>query len=112
MDINKTLETEYSFEFDKLRQNRMAMSFFKYGPIKENYGNKLVSAINNLEKRLKLYKETGNTEYLLDVASFAMIEFMYPQQENAYFKATDSEQSPGLGSMTYRDIESLGSDGL
>jgi len=100
------IKSEYSIEFDKLRQNRMEMSYYKYGPIKENYGNKLVSAIKNLEKRLEMYKETGNTEYLADIANFAMIEFMYPQHEKAHFKATDSDKSPGLiGGMCINEIK-------
>ena len=99
------LKSEYSEHFDQLRKNRMIVSFHKYGPVSVNYGEKLVSAIDNLEKRLQLYKETGNTEYLADVANFAMIEFMYPQHDKAHF---DSESySPGLGNKTYRDIEKL-----
>jgi hypothetical protein len=103
MDSNKILQTEYSEHFDTLRKNRMEVSFHKYGPIKENYGNKLVSAIKNLEARLDLYHKTGNIEYLADVANFAMIEFMYPQHPEAHFN--DLSESPGLGGMTYRDIE-------
>ncbi len=97
------LDTEYSKHFDELRKNRMEVSFHKYGPLRENYGNKLVSAVANLEKRLELYKQTGNTEYLCDVANFAMIEYMYPQHEGAHFD--NLSESPGLGGMTYRDIE-------
>ena len=79
MTNEQILKTEYSEHFDQLRKNRKIVSFHKYGPVRENYGNKLVNAIQNLEKRLELYKKTGNTEYLCDVANFAMIEFMYPQ---------------------------------
>ncbi|MEN6312791.1 MAG: hypothetical protein ABFD25_00930 [Clostridiaceae bacterium] len=99
------LQTEYSEHFDMLRKNRMVVSFHKYGPVKINYGEKLVSAINNLEKRLELYKQTGNTEYLCDIANFAMIEFMHPQHPDAHFN--DMSESPGLGGMTYREIEQL-----
>jgi len=101
------LNTEYSDRFDELRKNRMAMSFYKYGPIKENYGNKYVKAVASLEKRLQMYKETGNTEYLVDVANFAMIEFMYPQHENAHFEATDSDKSPGVVGMPVNEARAL-----
>lgn len=103
--VKKILKTEYNTKFDELRKNRMAMSYYKYGPMAENYGTKLVNAIENLEKRLELYKETGNTEYLADVANFAMLEFAYPQHENAHFNG--ESDSPGLGGMTYRDIEKI-----
>lgn len=105
MTNEQILKTEYSEHFDQLRKNRMIVSFHKYGPVRENYGNKLVNAIQNLEKRLELYKKTGNTEYLCDVANFAMIEFMYPQHENAHFN--ELSESPGVGAITYRDIEKL-----
>ena len=101
--LKEILDKEYSKEFDELRKNRMYVSFHKYGPIKENYGNKLVKCIPNLEKRLELYKETGNTEYLADIANFAMIEFMFPQHPKAHFN--NESFSPGLGGITYRDIE-------
>jgi DNA/RNA-binding domain of Phe-tRNA-synthetase-like protein len=100
------LKTEWSDEFDILAKNRMIVSYHKYGPVKENYGGKLASAIENLEKRLELYRQTGNTEYLVDVRNFAMIEFMFPQHPNAHFN--EFSKSPGLGGMTYRDIEGLG----
>ena len=105
MTTNQILSTEYSEHFDTLRKNRMEVSFHKYGPIRINYGEKLVSAISNLEKRLELYKETGNTEYLADVANFSMIEFMYPQHPEAHFN--NISESPRLGGMTYREIEQL-----
>jgi hypothetical protein len=99
------LKGEYLEHFDQLRKNRMVVSFHKYGPVSANYGEKLVSAISNLEKRLQLYKDTGNTEYLADIANFAMIEFMYPQHKDAHYN--DLSFSPGLGAVTYRDIEKL-----
>jgi hypothetical protein len=101
----KILSTEYSEHFDLLRKNRMVVSFHKYGPVKENYGNKLVKAVDNLRVRLGLYDRTGNTEYLADVANFAMIEFMHPQHSKAHFNSLS--ESPGLGKMTYREIEQL-----
>lgn len=99
------LKTEYSEEFDKFRKNRMKVSFFKYGPAAINYGEHLVSAIENLEIRLKKYKETGNTEYLVDVANMAMIEFMYPQHPEAHFKGTDNEDK--LKGITVKDLENM-----
>ena len=105
--MDNILRTEYSDEFNSLMKNRMIMSFYKYGPIKENYGNRLVKAIPNLEKRLNMYKETGNTEYLVDIANFAMIEYMYPQHPKAHFNPETEQYSPGLGGMTYRDIEKM-----
>lgn len=91
---------EYSDHFDELRQNRVALSFYKYGTAADNFGMGLVNAL-----------ETGNTEYLCDAENYLMFEFMYPQKEDAYFKATDTNESAGvagtpvnqLGRGTYFD---------
>ena len=90
-DFNKILKTEYSEKFDEIRKGMMVMSYFKYGSMRENYEKfKCMDAIGNIEKRLEKYKETGNTEFLADIANFAMIEFMYPSIEGAKYTPTDS----------------------
>lgn len=95
-DLDKILETEFSEDFVQKMKNRMITSYYKYGKLADNYGGCNVDAIKSLKKRLDKYKEDGNTEWLVDVANFAMIEFMYPQHEQAHFKGTDSRESPGL----------------
>ena len=92
--MNKILNTEYSSEFDKLRQNRVELSYYKYGPARENFGSGMVDAIGSLELCLDKFKKTGNTEYLLDVANYAMFRYMYPMP-GEFFKATDSKDSAG-----------------
>ena len=88
--IEDILKTEYSERFDKIRKDMMIMSYYKYGPMKENYDKfKCMDALRNIEKRIQKYKETGNTEFLADVANFAMIEFMYPSIEGARYTPTD-----------------------
>lgn len=89
------MKKEYSDRFDTLRKNRVEVSFHKYGPAKINFGDKLVDAIKSHDLCVEKYEETGNTEYLLDAANYLMFEFMYPQKEGAYFKATDSNESAG-----------------
>lgn len=86
--------TEVSEEFIQGMRNRMLMSFYKYGPVKGGYPHR-VKAIDSLYARLDKYKETGNTEWLIDASNFAMIEFMCPSHSEAHFKATGSEESPG-----------------
>ena len=74
--------------------NRMAVSYFKYGPVASAYPehvNALKSAIDRIEK----YVATKNTEFLVDAANFMMIEFMHPSDPDAFFEGTDSDQSPG-----------------
>lgn len=75
--------------------NRMAVSEHKYGPIENNYPSPKC-ALDNLVERIRMYEETGNTEWLLDAANFAVIEFLRPSHEAPHFRATDSDESPGL----------------
>lgn len=97
LDIKKNEKTpwsEVSEEFLQGMVDRMSMSYYKYGPVADAYPSK-VNAIKSLRLRLDKYLETGNTEFLMDVANFAMIEYMHPKHEHAHYKPTDSKESPG-----------------
>ena len=88
--MNDILNTEYSTKFDDIRKKMMIMSYYKYGPVKDDYSKyKCINAIESLKLRLEAYEKSGNTEYLADIANFAMIEFMYPQHPNAKYIPTD-----------------------
>lgn len=88
------LSTEYSEKFDQLRQSRVYVSFYKYGSARDNFASGRVDAIGSLELCLEKFKKTHNTEYLLDVANYAMFRYMFPLP-GEYFKATDSSESAG-----------------
>lgn len=94
MANNTILDGDYSVEFDKLRQNRVELSQLKYGKARDNFGAGRVDAIKTLELCLDKFKKTGNTEYLLDVANYAMFRYMFPMP-GEFFKATDSSESAG-----------------
>lgn len=87
-------ESEFSIEFLQGMINRMIVSYHKYGPITDAYPQK-VNALDSLRLRLEMYERTHNTEYLIDAANFAMVEFMLPSYEDAIFLGTDSDGSPG-----------------
>lgn len=87
-------KTEYSERFLQGMLDRMAVSFYKYGRVSDAYPHSM-SALDSLLQRLKSYKETGNTEFLMDAANFSMIEFMHPSHSEAHYTPTDSDGSPG-----------------
>ena len=97
---------EYSEEFDKLRKNRVEVSYYKYGSAKDNFSSDLhlVDAIKSHNACLEKYKKTGNTEYLLDAANYLMFEYMYPQHPNAHFRATGSDESAGIAGVSINEI--------
>lgn len=104
--MSDILKLEYSEEFDKKRQEAVLVSYHKYGPSKENFRKGMVDAIGSLKKNLKKFEETGNTEYLVDVANYAMFRFMYPQGNESY-RPTDSDQSAGVDGMTINEMKGL-----
>ena len=104
------LQQEYSDRFDELRRNRVEVSFYKYGPAKDNFSTGNVHAIPTLERCLQKYKDTGNTEYLCDLANYAMFEFMFPQHPKAHFRATDSSESAGIVGMSVAEMERYSAD--
>lgn len=112
--IDEVLTTEFSEAFVQGMRDRMVVSFYKYGPVAEGYPHK-VDAVGSLTERLRKYAETGNTEFLIDAANFAMIEFMLPRHPNAFFAGTDDDASPGrralkTGVMDKRDNAAIGTN--
>jgi hypothetical protein len=93
-EIDNILKSQVSDQFLKGMVARMEMSYFKYGDVKEAYPHK-INALESLRQRIRKYRETKNTEFLIDAANFCMIEFMFPSNQEAFFQATDSDQSPG-----------------
>jgi hypothetical protein len=85
---------QVSHKFLQGMVNRMATSYHKYGHVKDNFPEPM-DAVAMIVDRLNQYRETGNTEWLMDVANYAMIEFMHPRHDRAHFRATDSGESPG-----------------
>jgi predicted MPP superfamily phosphohydrolase len=88
------LSRDTSRRFHDLMDSAMLVSGMKYGAVAAAYPQK-VNAIESLQKRLKQYALTGNVEFLVDAANFAMIEFMHPSHPEAHYRATDARESPG-----------------
>jgi hypothetical protein len=81
------MEPVKELNFDQIRKYAMIVSYYKYGAVKANYETeKTINCIGSIKKRVDKYKQTGNIEFLADIANFAMIEFMYPQRNKTYAK--------------------------
>ena len=105
MGYQEIIESEYNDKFDKIRKQMIGMSYYKYGPIVDNFkNNQLVDAIGSLKMRLQKYEETGNTEMLADIANFAMIEFTYPHHPKGHYQPTDSGYC-GIDGMSIQEIK-------
>lgn len=98
------LGTEYSDRFDEIRKGMVLISYFKYGKASRNFKGDYVDAVGCIEKCLKKFKETKNTEYLADAANYCMFRFMFPKTDE-FYKPTDSDGSAGIDGMSVQEIE-------
>lgn len=83
-EINETTWDKPFFEY---MFNRLIMGRLRYGPKKKSAP--AYDYAGSIEVKIKLYKETGNTEYLVDIANYAMLEFRHGAHPNKHFAATD-----------------------
>ena len=98
------LRRSFSEDFIKKMKNAIEMSHYKYGWPSQTYPE-LAKAYKNVETRLDLYLKTHNKDYLVDVANFAMLEYMFPSFEDAKYTPTDSDKSPGLtDGISYKEL--------
>lgn len=107
-DREYILRRTMSAEFQTMRENSMFVSHFKYGWPEDTYARKIspASALANLEKRLEAYKETGNKDYLMDIANFADLEFQYPSISSAHLNRNNEGEQPKFIGVTGKEIES------
>lgn len=92
--MTEILNREYSEQFDKLRKNRVEMSFYKYGAARDNFGSGRVDALATAELCLEAFKKDKNLEHLADAANYLMFRYMFPM-DGEHFTATDSSGSVG-----------------
>lgn len=92
--MDSILKSQYSEQFDKERKHRVEVSYYKYGPARDNFARGRVDAIKTAELCLDVFKKDGNTEHLVDAANYLMFRYMYPYP-GEYFKPTDSSGSVG-----------------
>jgi hypothetical protein len=85
---------DYSEEFDRLRRNRVEMSYHKYGPARKNFGEGRVDALETAQLCLDTFRRDHNTEHLVDAANYLMFRWMFPMP-GEFFRATGSSESVG-----------------
>ena len=111
MTREEILAMDYDDEvLDKACKDRIVVSHYKYGPVSVNYGQGHVDINESIEKRWKAWQDTHNTEFLVDMINLCRIAFRYPQYKDAYFKGTDSSESPGLVGMSINEIKRFDED--
>lgn len=92
--MSSILQTEYSEQFDKERKHRIEVSYFKYGPARDNFASGRVDALATAELCIDAFKKDHNSEHLIDAANYLMFRFKYPMPGD-HFTPTDSNGSVG-----------------
>lgn len=111
--LMRSCGVRYAEAFQKFVEgqvNRMVTSSYKYGPVNEETMSTR-NLVKTLELRWAKYLETHNTEFLMDVANFCAMEFLFPTFPDASFRATDSHESPGVvdykGRVTHKHFTEI-----
>lgn len=101
---NEILSRDFSEAFVQKMRNAIEVSHYKYGWASKTYPE-LAQAHKCIEERLRAYQKTHNKDYLIDVANFAMLEFLYPSFQDAEYKPTDEDKTVGLaGGISYKQM--------
>jgi hypothetical protein len=79
------VDQEMDWDFLTEMAYGMMMGYFRYGRASDSN----IDNLSEIKKRVSLYEETGNQEYLRDAANFAMQERKRPSIKGTYFKAID-----------------------
>lgn len=88
MRYENLVDSEWSAEFEALMRNRLIMGALRYGLISDpaKVKNREPSG-PNIRARLELYEATGNTEWLVDIANLALLEFVEGNHPLKHFHA-------------------------
>lgn len=98
------LSRDFSEEFIVKMKNAIEMSHHKYGWASKTYPE-LAQAVKCIQDRVDAYNKTHNKDYLVDIANFAMLEYLYPMYSDAHYTPGDSDKSVGLGGViSYKEL--------
>jgi len=82
--------TEWSPEFEQLMRNRLIMGSIRYQRFNHPDKPKYVR-LGAIQKKFNLYLDTGNTELLVDIANYCLLEFVFGEHPYKHFHATDDK---------------------
>lgn len=86
--------TEFDADFHVRMIEAMMVSYHKYGKVSAAYPLKF-EATSDVRARMSEYRKTGDKQFLVDAANFAMIEAMHPARSDAHWGRNDVDTSPG-----------------
>lgn len=88
IDIGELYRTQWSEEFEQLMRNRLVMGAIRYGKMKSK-GKPKYDRVKYIKNKLKVFKKTGNSEALVDIANTCLLMFAEEDHDNFHFCAED-----------------------
>ena len=80
--------SEWSDPFERYMHHRLMMGAFRYGLLHDP-NKKQFNRLKSIEVRLQSYRDTGNDEFLVDIANLCMLEFEEGVHPNKHFASID-----------------------
>lgn len=84
-------QTEWNVDFEKLMRNRLIMGAMRYGRIGAKNKPKY-DRVSSMIKRLTKFQQSGNKEFLVDVANLCLLEFVECNHPNEHFHSIDDDE--------------------
>lgn len=91
-EFDELKDTEWSKQFEGLMRNRLLMGAFRYGRMGHGgipKGKPHYNRAESVRKRLQFFEQTGNAEWLVDIANMALLMFEERVHPNFHFEAGD-----------------------
>jgi len=85
-DLDEIKRRQWNDEFIELMKNRFVVGAFRYGFFGSQRHYDHMEAI---ERKARLYRETGNDEFLVDIANYALAEFTVGVHPTKHFHGMD-----------------------
>ena len=82
LEWSQKIEVDRQDEMNSFIQqmiNRLIQGFWRYGPVKDK------SYMTKLHLEFKNYKKTGNRESLLNIANYAILESLCPENKKFHW---------------------------
>jgi len=88
INLKEMQDSQWSPKFEQLMRNRLIMGALRYGRMNAS-GKPKYDVIPSMIKRILKYKDTGNTEFLVDVANLCLLEFEEGHHHKKHFSSID-----------------------
>ena len=91
LTLEELAKSEWVPEFEQLMRNRMIMGALRYGGLARKKRPQY-NYCQYIEVKFASYKQTGNTETLVDIANVCMLAFLFDDHPKKHFSAEDDKQ--------------------